>query len=295
MKQIVYISGHLKTAVENGVQYGSSVANDLCAIDEIQVVQIENNSSNIWCRDFLPVKSSTGRYVQFKYQPAYMVGMKKYNDKFPDPEQLHQKLKLDCEPSNIILDGGAIEIHGRKGIVSDRVFRDNDGSVSEVYQALKKILELEQLIVIPQYPYDFTGHVDGLVRFIDENSVVVNDLEKELKETKRDKNSYRRQLIENWIYSFQSALVSAGLKLEYLPTSIPETNPTSSGEGIYTNFLLLDDLILMPIYSTQLALDQVNKMAADTLNKLYQRQVIPVDATELSKLGGMINCVTWTK
>lgn len=291
MTQTVYISAHLEIATEKWSRYGEKVAKKLQSIQEIEIIPITNNSKNVWCRDYMPVKSASGKYVHFMYQPSYMIGAK-YKDKFPVREKLQSKFQLtNYTTSEIILDGGAIEIFGKKGIVSDRVFRDNKNKgESEIYDELKKVLDLEQLIVIPQYPYDFTGHVDGLVRFIDENRVVVNDLKKEFEEAQNDKNSYRKQLIENWIYAYKSALINAGLQMEELPTSIPEGGSPNSGEGIYTNFLLLEDLIIMPGYDKP-----EDKMAADRLSDLYGKKGITVYATELAKQGGMINCVTWTK
>jgi agmatine deiminase len=292
MTQIVYISAHLPEAKEKQKYYGKSVYNDLRQILGDRLVEINHNSNNVWCRDYMPVKSATGSYVHFKYKPSYMVGIEKYADKFPDREELQNEFQLPYyTTSEIILDGGAIEIFGKKGIVSDRVFRDNKNKgESEIYDELKKLLDLEQLIVIPQYPYDFTGHVDGLVRFIDENRVVVNDLKKEFEEAQNDKNSYRKQLIENWIYTYKSALINAGLQMVELPTSIPEGGSPNSGEGIYSNFLLLEDLIIMPGYDKP-----EDKMAADRLTDLYGKKVTTVYAAELAKQGGMINCVTWTK
>ena len=72
----------------------------------------------------MPVKTSSGNYVQFKYSPAYMQD-EKYDSMIPNPHSIHTELGLNCESSDIVLDGGAMEIHGKKGIVSDRVFRDN--------------------------------------------------------------------------------------------------------------------------------------------------------------------------
>ena len=292
MTQTVYISAHLPEAKEKQKYYGKSVYNDLRQILGDRLVEINHNSNNVWCRDYMPVKSATGSYVHFKYKPSYMVGIEKYADKFPDREELQNEFQLPYyTTSEIILDGGAIEICDEKGIVSDRIFRDNlDRNATEIYNGLKTILKLDQLIVIPQYPYDFTGHVDGLVRFIDGKRVVVNDLKKELNESKVDKNSYRKQLIENWIYAFKSALINAGLQMEELPTSIPKGGSPNSGEGIYTNFLLLEDLIIMPVYGMG-----EDKNAADRLTNFYGKTVKTVNAKELSQMGGMINCVTWTK
>lgn len=191
----------------------------------------------------------------------------------------------------IVLDGGAIEIYDKKGIVSDRVFQDNKSlPETKIYDEIKRVLELERLIVIPQHPYDFTGHVDGLVRFIDENSVVVNDLDEELKCAENSKIPFRIKRIGKWVADFKSALEIAGLKWIELPTSYSENGSDSSGEGIYINFLLLEDLIIMPGYGKP-----EDKMAADRLFDLYGKKVKTVNAKELSQMGGMINCVTWTK
>ena len=291
MKQTVYISEHLSKAKNKGLYYGKSVFNELQEIEGIEIKPIKNNSGNVWCRDYMPVKSASGKYVQFTYHPSYMGEMIKYKDNFPDSKKLHDKLKLECEESKIILDGGAIEIFGTKAIVSDRVFRDNKNlSEIEILKVIKEILDLKQLIVIPQHPYDFTGHVDGLVRFIDENSVVVNDLEEELKCAENSKIPYRIKRIWKWIASVKSALEEAKLKMHELPVSYSENGSDSSGEGIYINFLLLEDLIIMPVYEKY-----EDNIAADRLTKLYGKKVITINATELAKQGGMINCVTWTK
>jgi len=290
MSEIVYISGHLCEARNKDGFYGKRVFEELSLIPEIQLKNLD--TKNVWCRDYMPVKTASGKYVQFTYHPRYMVG-DKYKDNFPDTAIFLKDFNLEwvTPKKQIILDGGAIEIHGKKGIVSDRVFRDNlNRNEAEIYNDLKTLLELDQLIVIPQYPYDFTGHVDGLVRFIDDNRVVVNDLKKELEEAQKDKNRYRKQLIENWIYAFKSSLLNAGLQKVELPTSIPEESPPSSGEGIYTNFLLLEDLIVMPVYGKK-----EDKIAADRLSNLYSKIVKTVNAKALSQMGGMINCVTWTK
>ena len=292
MKQTVYISDHLEKATEKGIHYGEAAAKKLQNIEEIEIILIINNCNNVWCRDYMPVKSASGKYIHFKYQPSYMFGMVKYKDKFPDRKKLQNEFQLpNYETSDIILDGGAIEICGKKGIVSDQVFRDNKSIPEpEIMKEIKDILDLEQLIVVPHYPYDFTGHVDGMVRFIDEKSVVVNDLNKELKCAENSKIPYRIKRIGKWVADFKSALVSAGLKWVELPTSYSENGSDSSGEGIYINFLLLEDLIIMPGYGKD-----EDAEAADLLKNLYGKKVITVYATELAKQGGMINCVTWTK
>jgi agmatine deiminase len=292
MTQLVYISAHLPEAREKQINYGKRVYNDLLQILGDRLVEIKNHSKNVWCRDYMPVKSASGEYIHFKYLPSYMVGMAKYKDNFPDREKLKTGFQLtNYTTSELILDGGAIEIYGKKGIVSDQVFRDNK-SIPEaaILKEIKEILDLDQLFVVPHYPYDFTGHVDGMVRFIDENNVVVNDLNEELKCAENSKIPYRIKRIGKWVTDFKSALKGAGLNWVELPTSYSENGSDSSGEGIYINFLLLEDLIIMPGYDKP-----EDDIPRKLLAKLYGREVVTVNATELAKQGGMINCVTWTK
>ncbi len=292
MTQLVYIPAYLPEAKEKQKYYGKSVYNDLHQILGDRLVEIKNHCKNVWCRDYMPIKSASGKYIHFKYLPSYMVGMVKYKDNFPDREKLKTEFQLtNYTTSELILDGGAIEIYGKKGIVSDQVFRDNKStSETEILKEIKEILDLDQLIVVPHYPYDFTGHVDGMVRFIDENNVVVNDLNEELKCAENSKIPYRIKRIGKWVANFKSALKFAGLNWVELPTSYSENGSDSSGEGIYINFLLLEDLIIMPSYG-----NSIDDEAENRLQEIYNKPVVKVNATELAKQGGMINCVTWTK
>ena len=294
MTQTVYISGYLPKDYSNKIQYGYEVHQKLHEIadaEEFTVKEIKNHYKNVWCRDYLPIKTCSGEYVQFLYNPAYMQSAK-YDSMIPQSHRLHAELGINCETSDIILDGGAIEIYNKKGIVSDRVFRDNkDFSEKEIFDRIKELLELDQLTVIPQYPYDFTGHVDGLVRFIDDNNVVVNDPDIEWQYIQSlPKNSYKKKLLENWFYGFKSALINADLNTQYIPTAIPENSPEKSGEGIYINFLNLERMIIMPSYRCD-----TDKEAARLLRMYYEKPVVKVFAGDLAKEGGMINCVTWTK
>ncbi len=287
----IYISAHLPIDTNKGVLYGKKVYDKFLEIDDLEIIEIKNHYKNIWCRDYMPVKSSSGKYVQFKYSPSYMTDSQKWKERLPIANEIHNELKIECISSDIILDGGAIEIFNKTAIISDRVFRDNpDMKNDEILEEIKTKLELYKIIVIPQHPYDFTGHVDGLVRFVDENTVLINDMKYEKCILKNKQKTYRNKLIENWHYSFMSVFLNAGLKMEELPTFVPENGNDKSGEGIYINFLLLENCILMPAYR-----NDIDNDASKILEHLYERNVKMIYANELAKEGGMINCVTWTK
>lgn len=134
-----------------------------------------NNTKDIWLRDFMPVKTKSGKYVSFRYEPSYLAG---------DP-QLRTNFKTDIAPSfkvdnlvytDINLDGGNVVFSPSKEkvIISDRVYSENPSwHKAELTAKLENLLEASVLI-IPSLKSDMTGHADGMVRFVNENTVVTN-------------------------------------------------------------------------------------------------------------------------
>ncbi|MEX0980494.1 MAG: agmatine deiminase family protein [Bacteroidales bacterium] len=293
MKGKVYISAYLGRA-----QHGYSVASGLkekLGKFGYEVLEIDNHKKNEWCRDYMPVVTRENQLVQFKYAPGYMTDTTKWSERIPDHSKIHREHNLQCiNAIDIKLDGGAIEIYGKQGIISDRVFRDNPGNEKDLIEKIQNYLSLDRIIVVPQYPYDFTGHVDGMVRFIDNETVLINDLSEEMKllaeGEKEKKNIPRCKLIKNWYYSFLMTFHNAGLKTEILPSNYAKNESDKYGNGIYLNFLRLLDLIVMPSYNDK----KFDDAAKNKLMVLYEREVITIDASKLAREGGMINCVTWT-
>lgn len=303
MKQTVYIASALASdKSSHGNSYGQSVHGQLKKELNEQLQEIQQHKKNPWCRDYLPVRNAAGQLVQFKYAPGYMTNTKKWSERIPNPDALHKELGLtdgQVTHSDIILDGGNVELHGDKAIVSDRVFRDNRQNSDyknelDLLKALKETLAVKQLIIVPQYPFDFTGHVDGLVRFIDADRVLINDLQPELEQAHKliagKKNKVKGERIEAWYYAFQMALSNAGLQWETLPYSATSNSNDKDATGIYLNFLQLEDRILMPVFGRK-----EGEEAAAKLKNLYTKDIVRIEASELAAEGGIINCISWTK
>jgi agmatine/peptidylarginine deiminase len=97
-------------------------------------------------------------------------------------------------------------------------------------------------------------------------------------------------MYEMWVRNFEQTLKDAGFRIEYLPSLMHEEEKTASAWGIYLNFLLLDDMLLVPFYNGK---DKKNQEVKKRLEELYNRPVYGVYADALSKEGGVVNCVTW--
>jgi len=293
MKQRLYISEYL-----GNTDRGRDIARQIHSLSanpdlNFKVIDIPNtvNSKNEWCRDYMPVKGGDGSLVLFRYFPSYLREAPSNRKTIPDQVKLCDSLGLKYKPClDIILDGGATEICGQSGIVSDRIFRDNYETWKQdekgLLHKLQDELKLKKLVVIPQHPYDFTGHVDGLVRFITEKEVLINDLSIEFKMMQSDTNHYRKKLMDQWYYAFKMALHDADLDWEELICII--NKPASDAYGIYMNFLLLENLVVVPGFNHDL-----DETARTQLKDYYKRNAVTILATEIAKKGGIINCVTW--
>ena len=254
MKDIVYISDQLE------IKYPAFKKNlTKILTDNGNRLKIITGTKDIWCRDYMPLIGSHGQLVRFIYHPSYLDKNKKDRASITNVD-------------NILTT--TYEVSGKS---MSRWQYINTNSL-ELLVDIKRLLGLQKITVVPEYPDDFTGHVDGLVRFIDHNTVLINNLSNEEP--------------EEWIINFKSSLHNAGYKMEELPYRAYENEDKDDAKGIYMIFLNLNDLIIMPSFT----FNQEDKKAKQTLEKLYPgKKVVPIYATDLAKEGGIVNCVTWNK
>jgi agmatine deiminase len=187
---------------------------------------VVSGTKDIWIRDFAPVPfDRDGSFVQFRYFPDYL--RQGYRHLITDSRGMFSNLPgvRTCEYSDIILDGGNVVRHHDKAIVTDKVIVENPRmGREELLEKLKGLLRVESLIVIPTEPGDVVGHADGVVRFIDSVSVIINDY-------RRIDRSYRARLLK--------PLKAAGLsvvELIYQP-GLDDQEEIPSAVGNYVNFL----------------------------------------------------------
>lgn len=241
-------------------------------------------TKDIWCRDYMPVQTKSGKLVQFKYDPSYLKGRKEWEITRSDVEEIRSKNdwlnRYKIEKSNINLDGGNVLICDGRAILSDRIFSENpDRNKESLKKELSELLECEDVIIIPALKSqneDFTGHVDGMVRFVNRNTIVGNE---------RRSNEY--QYMKEGL---QKALDSFGLKYIDIPF-FEEKDPKhpDSAIGIYVNYLEVDNLIVMPIFNRQ-----EDKQVFEIFNKIFpNKQIETINYDEIAMEGGLLNCTTW--
>jgi len=251
-----------------------SIANSIsinCRKENIQVNFLEE-CNDYWCRDFMPLQVTKDRFVQFTFNPAYYKSPK-YHHLKTDPANLNFDLP-GVVKSEIVCDGGNIAYYGSKAIVTGRIFKDNRGLKKEfIIEEMTRLLELESLYVIPSLPYDVTGHADGMVRFIDQHTLFINDA--------------RLFTGINYWNKLLKSLESFNLVL--LLNDLHKNDCADDATGDYLNMIMIGNLIFVPEYN-----NQTDRLAHKLIEKVFQKHtIIPVKANRLASKCGILHCASW--
>ena len=235
-------------------------------------------TKDIWARDYMPIQIDDNSFVQFKYEPSYLKDDLEFQS---DPKIVCPANGIAPVYSQINLDGGNVIKWYDKAIITDRVFTENDDlelEPVELVNRIEKALNCE-VIIIPalKAAYDMTGHADGYVRFLNSNTILVNELEKEFK---------------YWQDGFLKAVKQHGLKyievpwFEYKDKEYPD-----SAIGLYLNYLQVGNLIVVPVFEMAGNRDQD---VIDLFTKTFPDKFIePVQINTVGQNGGLMNCITW--
>jgi agmatine deiminase len=249
------------------------------------------HTSDIWCRDSMPVQVDAKMLLQYRYEPDYLKP-KKYRKTKSDVgrvirENGIQDMGFEIRKSDLILDGGNVIAAKDKVILTDKVFTENLGlNVSElrlvspeqrkeVISRIKNDLGVQEVIIIPRLSGDPYGHADGMVRFLNDKDVLINDDKQEAGYTKHFKHKLRE---------FRDTLEAHGLNVvAVVPHRHYETN-------FYINYLEVGKLIFLPTFGDK----KRDETALALFSDIFKREnVIPVPSKEIMKFGGVLNCITW--
>lgn len=231
---------------------------------------------DIWCRDYMPIQKGKGKFVQFRYEPSYL---KDELELQSDPTEVCKVNKFKPEFSKINLDGGNVVNWSDRAIITDRVFDENPlfTSKTKLISEIEKLLEVE-IIVIPQINSDMTGHADGLVRFVDRNTLLGNDREQEYK--------YWKNRINKVLRNYKLAYIDIPF-LEHKEKKFP-----FHAIGCYVNYLEVKDLIILPIFETE---NNKDRKVYDTFRQIFpERKIETINFNSIGLYGGLLNCTTWT-
>ena len=269
-EQTVYLSALLKT------KYPDTCEKLIQILDKHHVKYgFLEGTKDIWCRDYMPIQNKSGKFIQFKYEPSYLKNDNGWDESRSDVEEVCKLNNIDAEPSDINLDGGNVLLCDDRAIISDRVFSENkDWNREKLVSELSRLLECE-IIIIPAENDDMTGHADGMVRFINRNTILGNKLADEYK---------------YWRDGMQKVLEQYGLKYIDVPFFLPkDPKHPLSAIGVYVNYLEVNNLIILPVFGR----DEDEQVISIIKSVFPDRKIETIDYNDVAKEGGLLNCTTW--
>lgn len=230
-------------------------------------------TKDIWARDYMPVQVSKEKFVEYRYDPDYLQGIESGCRNLKTyPDMVCDAIGLSTVKTDLIIDGGNV-VKSRNGIVmTDKVVLENrlKYSKQKLISRLHEVFEVDKVVLMPADSENIFGHADGMLRFIDDDTVLVSSF------YRGDKEMLRQ-------------LSQAGLKAEFLDLGQKKLHKY---EWAYVNFLQMRDELLLPVFengSNEKALELIQNWYPE-----YKGKILPVDCTSLLKYGGALNCVSWT-
>ncbi len=231
-------------------------------------------TKDVWAVDYMPIQVQVDKFVRFAYNPSYLQS-KKYLKTISNVDAICEELGIETIKSNIILDGGNVTRTTDKVIMTDRIFIDNSNyDRKHLIKELQDLFQVDKLFLVPEQPRDFTGHSDGMVRFIDEQTVIINDYKLEKKE---------------FIRAFEIAIHNTGLDYIKIPYNPYGNDNYDQANGDYINYLQMENTVIVPTFGIKED-DEVVKQ----FEQLFAGQTIAtVPSNEIANDGGILNCITW--
>ena len=263
---MLYFSSLLKT----NPQYSLSAENLFSALsDSGEKCTLFDGAKDIWARDYMPVRTKSGQYISFRYEPHYLKGYERQRTDYCNDMAPHFTLPVTY--SNINLDGGNVVFSPSKAkaVITDRVFSENpEYDKNTLVLELENLLEAE-IMIIPSLKSDMTGHADGVVRFVGENTVIGN--------ASPYKNGYEQKVT--------MSLNKHGISVMDFPYF---DSAGKSAVGSYLNFLETDKHIFLPIFGSV-----QDETAVKRAKEIFDKKIVAVNINRIAEEGGVLNCISW--
>ena len=247
-----------------------------------------HGTKDIWCRDYMPIQVDKDKFIQFEYNSTY-IRHPKFAKYLTNPIEVEEWSFFHPYSVDIILDGGNVVKWKDQVIISDRIFSDNaKWSRIKLINNVEELLQAEVLI-IPAFEekIDMTGHSDGMVRFSDDHTILVNNF---------------KSVDGGWIQRLKKMFKGKGYKFIDIPSfEDPKTKNNKSAIGIYLNYLEIGNLIILPIFADKdhqivdgQRIEVIDHQVIKKFKILFSdKEIEPVEINKIGILGGLMNCISW--
>ena len=257
----------------------------------------EHPHNDVWCRDHGPIfvrKSTDGKIAMTDWR------FNAWGGKFPPwdadnsiPRQISEALEIPRFTSQMVLEGGAIEVNGSGQLLTTEAVllnpnRNPEMTRSMIEEELRKMLGINEVLWLKSgiEGDDTDGHIDDLTRFVDDSTIV----------TSIGSSPYSKDTLtlEENFERLQNFKTTSGRPFDFAEIPLPETCEVPGWRlpilpASYVNFLIVNRGVLVPTFRQPTNDD----WALGTLKELFpDREVVGIDCLDLVEEGGTLHCLT---
>jgi len=231
---------------------------------------------DIWMRDFTTVNPLDP--TQFQYTWASM-SKKQSIETQQSFAMFADKYGIKRGNSDLIIDGGNIvDNYSGKYITTTRFAKDNKLSIEKAKLVLKKTLNAKEVAII-EPDEEALAHSDGMVMWLDEKTLLVNDYSKD--------KAFRDLVINELKTSFPDTKIIE-IPVVNVENKKGEWEGFESACGVNLNSVLTFKNVYVPVFG--MAHDQ---KAVGIIKENTNKKVIEINAKGVCPMGGSVRCLTW--
>ena len=194
-------------------------------------------------------------------------------------EAFASKYDIQRSKTTLLLDGGNLVDNYAGGVITTiRFMEDNDLSYADAKKALIDLLGVTEVAIL-EPDEEVLAHSDGMVMWVDENTLLVNDYSAD--------PSFRDLVLDELRVSFPSATIIE-VTVVYRQNKVGEWEGFESACGVNLNSVLTFENIYVPVFN--MAHDQ---SVVDIIRENTTKNVVTINAEGVCSMGGSVRCLTW--
>lgn len=245
---------------------------------------------DVWFRDYGPIFVKNDKTKMTKW--IFNAWGGKYEELMKDNEVVDHMaplLGMEIERPGIIMEGGSIEVNGKGTLITTEQCllnknRNKGMNRQQIERKLSDHLGASNFIWLKEgiEGDDTDGHIDDIVRFVDERTVVCA-----VEDDKRDPNHL---ILKKNFDDLKKAKDQDGEPLEVvqLPMPGPVHSPERRLPASYANFYIGNAAVLLPVFN-----HRNDEKAVSILEERFPgRKIVPIYCEPLVWGNGAIHCVT---
>jgi len=263
---------------------------------DLSAVELFDHAVNdVWCRDHGPLfvrNSTTGEVAVSAFHfNAWGGKFSPWDLDDTIPARIAKALGLRYFSSDIILEGGAIEINGPGQLLTTDIVllnpNRNSGITKDDYtRILSGMLGGTEILWLKEgLPNDDTdGHIDNLTRFFRDDAILTVTPPDDAQDDAAKILRHNHLQIDEW-----ETPDGKRFQVEELPLPFPPVE--ADGRELpasYANYLVTNGAVLMPSYNRP-----TDAEAAHVLHECFPgREIVPLDCSDVLLEGGALHCLS---